>query len=119
VRVKRGEVVIIDHPFSDATGSKVRPAVVVQNDRRNVLLGETIVVLITKNLHSVHSDPTQLLIDLGTPDGKASGLNANSAVKCGNLFTIHQGLVRKQIGLLSAGLMQRVNDCLKEALELP
>ena len=32
MKVKRGDVVIIDHPFSDATGSKVRPALVVQND---------------------------------------------------------------------------------------
>ncbi len=119
MKVQRGDVVIIDHPFSDATGSKVRPPLVVQNDRRNALLGETIVVLITRNLSSVQSDPTQLLLDLGTSDGKASGLHADSAVKCGKLFTIHQSLIRKHLGLLSAGLMQRVNDCLKTALDLP
>jgi mRNA interferase MazF len=65
------------------------------------------------------TDPTQLLIDLGTPDGKASGLNANSAGKCGKLFTIHENLIQKKIGGLSAALMLKVNDCLKAALELP
>ena len=28
----RGDVVLVDYPFSDRTGSKVRPALVVQND---------------------------------------------------------------------------------------
>jgi mRNA-degrading endonuclease toxin of MazEF toxin-antitoxin module len=35
----------VDTRVSDTTGSKVRPAVVVQNDRRNALLKETIVAL--------------------------------------------------------------------------
>ena len=86
MKASRGDVVLINHPFSDASGSKVRPALIVQNDRRNALLSETIVALITKNVRHVATDPTQLLIDLGTPIGKASGLNVNSAVKCGKLF---------------------------------
>ena len=57
--------------------------------------------------------------DLSTADGRASGLNANSAVKCGKLFTTHEDLIRKKIGFLSVALMQRVNDCLKVELELP
>jgi mRNA interferase MazF len=119
MKVKRGDVVVIDHPFSDATGSKVRPALIVQTDKRNALLTETIVALITRNLRSAASDATQLLIELKTPDGKASGLRADSAVKCGKLFTIHENLVRKRIGVLSVALMQKVNVCLKAALELP
>jgi mRNA-degrading endonuclease toxin of MazEF toxin-antitoxin module len=34
MKVKRGDVVLLDHPFSDASGSKVRPALVVQADAR-------------------------------------------------------------------------------------
>jgi mRNA interferase MazF len=117
-KVRRGDVVIIDHPFSDATGSKVRPALVVQSDQRNSLLNETIVALISKNLQYSSSDPTQLLIDIKTPDGKASGLMVNSVVKCGKLFTIHQDLIRKNIGYLSPALMLQINDCLKAALEV-
>ncbi len=119
MKVNRGDVIIIDHPFSDAGGSKVRPALVVQNDRRNALLAETIVALVTSNLRYVPTDPTQVFIDLNTPDGQASGLNRDSAVKCGKLFTIHEDLIRRKIGVLSAGLMQQVNACLKVALELP
>jgi mRNA interferase MazF len=119
MKVNRGDVVLLDHPFSDATGSKVRPALVVQSDARNALLAETVVALITKNLKYVGKDTTQLLIDLGTPEGKASGLKVNSAVKCGKLYTVHEDNIRKKIGVLPATLMTQINDCLKAALELP
>src|SRR5260370_30188390 len=102
MKVNRGEVIIVDHPFSDATGSKVRPALVVQADSRNALLTNTIVALITKNLSRVSVDATQLLVDLRTPDGRKSGLNVTSAVTCGNLFSVHEDRIRKKLGELSA-----------------
>jgi mRNA interferase MazF len=119
MKVRRGDVVIIDHPFSDATGSKVRPALVVQADSRNVLLTNTVVAMITRNLSRVGVDPSQLFIEISTPDGQKSGLNADSAVTCGNLFTVHEDRVRKKIGELPDALMRQINDCLKAALELP
>ncbi len=56
MKVHRGDVVLLDHPFSDASGSKVRPSLVVQDDARNARLPETIVVLITKNVKHVGTD---------------------------------------------------------------
>ena len=64
-------------------------------------------------------DPTQVLIDISTPDGAQSALILTSAVTCGNLFTLHEDLVRRKIGDLPATLMQQVNDSLKAALDLP
>lgn len=118
MKVRRGDVVLINHPFSDASGSKVRPALVVQCDRRNATLLETIVAIISKNVRHIVSDSTQLLIEIGTPEGKASGLNMNSAVKCGKLFTIDETLVFRIIGVLSPAFLSGVDDCLKSALEL-
>ena len=119
MKANRGDVILLDHRFSDATGSKIRPALVIQSDKRNAILTETIVALITKNTTHVAKDPTQLLIDVATADGKASGLKLNSAVKCGKLFTVHEHHIRKKIGKLPALVMLRINDCLKAALELP
>ena len=118
MKVRRADVVIIDHPFSDASGAKVRPVLIVQDDRRNTLLKETIVALISSNILYLATDPTHLLIEVCTPDGIASGQNTNSVVKCGKLFTIHERLVRRQIGILSMALMQKIDDCLKAALGL-
>ncbi|MCI0742669.1 MAG: type II toxin-antitoxin system PemK/MazF family toxin [Gemmataceae bacterium] len=119
MKVNRGDVILLDHPFSDASGSKIRPALVIQSDARNALLTETIVALITRNIKYVGTDQTQLLIDIATADGQASGLKTNSAVKCGKLFTVHQDHIHKGIGKLSAALMIQINDCLKAALQIP
>ena len=40
--MNRGEVVLVDWPFSDLTGSKLRPAVVVQADFLNSLIDDTV-----------------------------------------------------------------------------
>ena len=119
MKTTRGDVVLLDHPFSDASGSKVRPVLVVQANARNAILADTIVALITKNTRNVATDRTQILIDLATPDGRISGLNINSAVKCGSLYTVHENHIIKKIGKLSSALMDEVDDGLKTALELP
>jgi mRNA interferase MazF len=116
--MKRGDVVLLDYPYTDGTGSKVRPVLVVQNDRDNQRLSNTIVALITKNVSRVH-EPTQFLIDIATPGGQQSGLNQSSAVACGNVFTVAQSKVRRLIGALPAPAMAQVDTCLKSALELP
>jgi len=116
--MNRGDVVILDHPFSDGSGSKVRPALVVQNDRDNRRLTNTIVALITRNV-SRAAEPSQLLIDVSTPEGRTSGLNQKSAVVCTNLFTVSQTKIRRAIGILPPTLMVKVNDCLRVALDLP
>ena len=119
MKVSRGDVVLVDQPFSKGNGSKVRPVVVVQHDRDNGRLPNTIVVMITKTIHRAGQLDTQCLIDIGTPEGAASGLRVTSAVNCSNVFTVHESLIRKRIGILPPALMQRVDNSLKRALGLP
>src|SRR5436309_1833999 len=110
--VKRGDVILTFVANVGSPGGKVRPALVVQSDHNNARLNETIIAAITSNLSRVH-EPTQLLIDVTTPDGAASGLLHNSAVRCERFHSIPQTDVRRVIGLLSDALMQKINDCLK------
>jgi mRNA-degrading endonuclease toxin of MazEF toxin-antitoxin module len=116
---RRGDVVMVDHPFSDARGSKIRPMHIVQSDARNQMLNHTVVAMLTTNLNFVGIDPTQVLVDVTTADGMASGLSATSAVRCGNLFTLHEQFMLRKIGALSPVLMQQIDDALRTALELP
>jgi len=116
---QRGDIVRAELPFSDASGSKMRPSVVVQSDATNQRLDDVLVALITRTTHRATLEPTQLLIDLTTSEGKLSGLLPSSAVKCAHLITIHRKLIRRVIGSLSASLMQQINACLKVSLDLP
>src|SRR5262245_53231035 len=96
--VKRGEIVLAELPFSDGSGSKVRPGLVVQCDHNNRRLQDVIVAVITRTVKNAATEPTQLLIDITTPEGRATNLLHTSAVKCEHLITIEQKLIRRTIG---------------------
>src|SRR5205085_12135337 len=115
---RRGDIVIVDFPFTTGTQSKVRPALVIQNDRDNQRLAKTIVAMISGNLRRA-AEPTHCLIDPGTPEGASSGLHGPSVVVCVNLYTLEQGDILRTVGQVSAVSLQRINDGLKMALELP
>ena len=115
---RRGNVVLANLPYSDQTGSKVRPALVVQCDRNNDRLDDIILVMITTVIGRATTEPTQFLIEITTPEGQASGLLRNSAVKCEHLVTLDRGLVSRVIGRLPPDVMKNVNRCLKESLDL-
>ena len=115
--VKRGDVILTFVTNVGQTGGKVRPAVVVQSNHNNARLNETIIVAVTNNMSRIH-EATQMLIDIATPDGAASGLLHNSAVRGERLHSIAQADVRRVIGQMSDALMLELDDCFKAALEL-
>src|SRR5215471_10576293 len=116
---RRGDVIVVGIPFHDRPGTKERPAVVVQCDRNNRRLLSTVVAGVTTNLKRVATEPTQFLIDPATPEGQSAGPPRPSAVKCENLFTVTQADIRRTVGHLSDVLKQKLDGCLKAALELP
>src|SRR2546422_7165205 len=103
--IKRGDVVVLDFPFVGGGAGKTRPAVVVQCDRLNQKLDNTIVAMVTGNISLVGKEPTQFLIDPTTPEGKSSGLKLPSAVRCQNLSTVAKDDIHATIGHLSDALM--------------
>jgi mRNA-degrading endonuclease toxin of MazEF toxin-antitoxin module len=115
---RRGDVVVAAFAYVGGGGSKNRPAVVVQCDRLNTKLQNTVVAMITGNTRLVGKEPTQFLIDPTTAEGQSSGLHKVSAVKCENLLTIAQSDILQTIGHLSDPLKQRLDASLKLALEL-
>ncbi len=115
--MKRGDVVIVDFPYTDGRESKVRPALVVQNDKDNARLRDTVVALITGNI-SHANEVTHCLVDPDTPEGASSGLHGPSSVLCRHLYSVRQSLIIQIAGNLSDDLMQQVNDSLKAALDL-
>jgi mRNA-degrading endonuclease toxin of MazEF toxin-antitoxin module len=116
---RRGDVVIVEIPYHDRAGAKERPVVVVQCDRNIARLMSTLVAGVTTNLRHVATEPAQFLVDPGTANDQSSGLGQPSAVKCENLYTVSQARIKRTLGHLSDALKQKLNDCLKAALELP
>ena len=116
--VHRGDVVLLQAPFASRTGTKTRPMLVVQNDHNNARMANTILVFITTNT-SRASEPTQVLIDVATPEGQASGLKQTSVVSCENILTVVQQDILRTIGHLPDVLLRGVDQALKASLALP
>jgi mRNA interferase MazF len=102
----KGEIVLVRYPFSDLSGSKVRPAIVVSTPHASQ---DLFVMPLTSKTERLLTDEFVL------GEWKTSGLNVVSAVKRG-LFTIHESLIVKSVGSLSKSDAGRVDDSLRHWL---
>lgn len=116
MNVHRGDIVLVDFPYSDQTGSKVRPALVVQADVWNQALDDTILALVTSSRRRRLGAITQYEIDISTREGQQTGLRMNSVVQCENVLTYDQSLILRILGRLSVPAMQQIDDCLRASL---
>ncbi len=105
----KNEVILVRYPFSNLSGSKVRPAVVVNSSHSSQ---DVFIVPLTSKTSSLLSGEFILA------DWKTAGLNVVSAVKRG-LYTVHQGLVIKSVGSLSVSDASGLDDSLRDWLGLP
>ena len=113
--MSRGEIVLVNWPFSDLSGSKLRPAVVVQADYLNGLIDDTIYVKVTGRRFGIPGTEVEIDPTVET----ASGLFKVSYASCKDLLTRDQSLVHHTLGLVSDMTMRQIEVCLKQVLELP
>jgi mRNA interferase MazF len=113
--MNRGEVVDVNWPYSDLSGSKVRPAVVVQADFLNGLVDDTIFVKITGTRYGLPGTE----VELGPASESAAGLTKVCYASCKDILTRDQALVLRTVGVLSDAAMKQVEACLKVVLEIP
>jgi mRNA interferase MazF len=111
----RGEVVEIEWQFSDLTGSKVRPAVIVQADFLDGLIDDTILVKITGQRFGIPG--TEVVLDPSVET--ASGLSKVCYASCKDILTRDQTLILRTVGVLSDAAMLQIEACLKAVLEIP
>ena len=116
--MNRGDVVLVRFPHPTGLRGKKRPAVIVQSDSDAATLGTLVVAEVTSN-RSMANDPACLLIDVSTPEGRATGLVRDSVVSGLVLVTVYSDSVAQVLGMLSATMKARLDDCLRVALALP
>ena len=104
----RNDVVLVAYPFSDRTGVKVRPAVIVSGPHRS---RDLFVVPLTSRADRMVEGEFSLA------DWRNAGLNMASVVKRG-LFTVHELFILKRVGTLGAMDTNRVNESLRSWLVL-
>ena len=104
----KSEVILVRYPFSDLSGSKVRPAIVVNAPH---VSQDVMIIPLTSKVSPL------LAGEFVLADWKAAGLNVASAAKRG-LYTVHQSLVIKSVGGLSAADASGLDNSLRDWLGL-
>ena len=111
---KIGHIVLVPFPFTDLSGEKVRPALVlgVQNGGDDV----TVCFLSSHVPDKIHK--FEVLVDEKEKDFKKTGLKSNSIIKVTKIATLDKAVVLGQIGELDVKSMQKVKSILKVYLGL-
>ena len=90
LKVKQRDVILIKFPFSDLTGVKVRPALVISNDEYNLKKFDTVVLAMTSNL-----SVSKYKVVVANKDLESGSLPVKSAVRVDKPFSILQSKILK------------------------
>lgn len=111
ITFEQGDVVLLVFPFSDLSGSKRRPVMVLSNAGYNRNGMDFLVCALTAHLeHAAHS----VLID--SADLAEGRLPRPSRIRADKLFAAHQKLVRSRIGRLKPSVVEQVKKELASIL---
>jgi len=105
-----GQVALLRFPFSDLSGSKLRPAVLLAAAGR----GDWIVCQITSN---PFGDSHSFLL---APSEFATGMLRNTSyVRPGKVFTAHESLISTEIGTLKPEILETIRSAVIAIIRRP
>ena len=111
IEYSRGDVVLVGFVFSDETGERRRPAVIVSSDAYHKGRQEVIIGAITSRTDRI------LMGDHLISDWRGAGLLFPS-VATGIIRTIKQAMMARRLGTMSKADMAAIEDKLRTALSL-
>lgn len=96
--MNKGEIILITFPFTDLSGSKLRPALVLAADKEDIT-----VAFITTNLQQVNN--TDMLLRKSS----INGLKKDSLVKMNKIATLDHSLAMGKVGQLAENELKEVD----------
>lgn len=108
--MRKGVVVLVPFPFTDLSGKKVRPALVLHASQKG---DNCIVAFIT----SVHRKKVYVF-DVAVFASKHNGLVVDSMIKLDTLATLQKKIVLGELGTAESFLMEGVDKKLKALFKL-
>lgn len=107
--MKKGDIVLVPFPFTDLSGQKVRPAVVLHTAH-----GEDCIVAF---ISSQQKSPT--VFDILLSPSAQNGLKVASLLKVNKIATLEKDIVVGKLGTLETASLERVSVLLKKLFTLP
>jgi mRNA interferase MazF len=110
-RYKQGDVVLVRFVYTDESGAKRRPALILSSDEYHQGRQEAIIAAITSNVHRM------LVGDHLVKDWQKAGLLYPSVVT-GIIRTIKQNMIERRLGEMPATDMQAIQDAVRRVLDI-
>ena len=112
---ERGQVVVVDVPFSNRTGTKPRPALIISDHSFHSTLPDVIVCPISSQPR-YHTRPGPGDCPIGS--WKALNLRYASTVRVSKILSVDKQIIRRKLGTLAQPDMARIESALRAALKL-
>ncbi len=112
---KRGQVVVVNVPFTGQMGTKPRPALVISDDAFHAKLLDVIVCPISSQPRYYQRPGPG---DHPLKHWKAVGLRHPSTVRISNLLAVEKKLIKHALGALHANDLAQVEQGLRQAFAL-
>jgi len=112
---RRGQVVVVNVPFTGQTGSKPRPALVVSVEAFHQKLLDLVVCPISSQPRYYQKPGSG---DHPLEHWKTLGLRHPSTARISNILAVEKKLIKRMLGTLHAEDLARVQDGLREAFGL-
>lgn len=108
----KGKIVLLPFPFTDLTASKYRPALVLHEGRRDV-----VVAFISSR---VPNKPAiaDVIVDENHAEFSLTGLKVSSVIKLDKIATVLKDLILGELGEVGPRLRTEINDKLAEIYRL-
>jgi len=102
---EQGNIVLVPFPFTDLSGKKTRPVLIISNNKYNGSSKDFVCCGITSNVEDANYS---LFID--TQDLCFGFLAQPSRIKVDRIFTLEQSLIIKVIGKVNMEIFKKVKD---------
>jgi mRNA interferase MazF len=103
----KGDIVLIPFPFTDLTGNKKRPAIVLIDSEDDITI-----CFITTQLN------WQSEFDVTVHPSKSNGLKKTSVIRLNKIATVDKALLIGLLGRLDKGIISELNQKLINILKL-
>ena len=112
--INKGEIVLVNFPFTDLSQTKLRPALVLWHSPAGNDV--TLCAITSQNWNNV--SPDEFVIDDSEAEFASTGLKTTSKVRVTRIATLERRLIVRHLGCLGTQHLKTLNQTMLQAFQL-
>lgn len=112
--ISKGDILLVQFPYTDLSQAKLRPAIVLQS---SMTRDETTLCFISSQQVNQLTDDEFALLD-SEPEFSNTGLRTSSKVRVSRMVTLSHQLISRRLGCLSTEQLKILNGKLRQVFQL-